>query len=245
MDEVAKTSSKSKKKASDEEDREEDFDDRDDEDREDEDFDDEDRDKDRDEVSEDQEDTAQEDEEEDEDSPTSKSKSKKKQVSTAAVKMPDERWLVKIKMEADVDEDLQLVDLEQVHGSYLLVRKKFFEDLLKIVPKAKNYVVGKGIQNVTSPDGADWTRNSWLLVMAKESKAGATYWLLIKRTFNREQNHPGFIVAIGPDSFTKSLIGLIPTDEEARNEYLKKLVIWLTIEPAKWDNVGCFIPNWT
>jgi hypothetical protein len=156
------------------------------------------------------------------------------------VELAPERWVIKMRLDPEISEELKLVDLQVAFGSYMGIRKKFFEDLLTVAPNAKNYAVGKAIESVTGIDSDDWTKNSWLLVMAKELKNKAVYWLL----FKRNQQMDGVLVAIGPEEFPKSILGLFSNDPESRNEYLKKINIWLTIEPAKWQNVAIFIPTW-
>jgi hypothetical protein len=158
----------------------------------------------------------------------------------ANVELAPERWIVRMRMDPEVSEELKLVDLQVAFGSYMGIRKKFFEDLLTVAPNAKNYAIGKGIESVTGIDNDDWTKNSWLLVMAKDVKDKSVYWLLFKRT----QQMDGVLVAIGPEEFPLSILKLYSTDPESRNEYLKKINIWLTIEPAKWQNVAIFIPIW-
>lgn len=156
------------------------------------------------------------------------------------IKLPDERWNIHVEMESDISEDLGMVDIQQIFESYLAVRRNFFDDLLKTIPKVRHYSVGKGIKSVTGIDKEDWTKNSWLLVMAKEARGDTVFWLL----FKRQQNLSGILVAAGPDEFVKSVLELFPSDQEAKNEYMKKIMIWLTIEPAKWKAVGVYIPTW-
>ncbi|MFX0100066.1 MAG: hypothetical protein ACFFCS_10840 [Candidatus Hodarchaeota archaeon] len=159
---------------------------------------------------------------------------------TLNIELPKERWSIHIKMESDISEDMKIVDIQQVFDSYIVVKRNFFDDLLKVIPKVRHYSVGKGIESVTGIDGEDWTKNSWLLVMAKEARGDTVFWLL----FKRQQNLSGVLVAFGPDEFAKSVLDLFPSEQEARNEYLKKIMIWLTIEPAKWKAVGVYIPSW-
>ncbi|MHA1680196.1 MAG: hypothetical protein ACTSUE_04260 [Promethearchaeota archaeon] len=155
------------------------------------------------------------------------------------IPLPKDRWHLNIEME-EISQELSVVDLEQLFGSYLIVRRKFFDDLLTKITSIKHYSVGKGIGDVTGVDGQDWTKNSWFFIMAKEMKNNSVFWMLLKR----EQDLSSVLVAIGPDEFAESVNNLFQADPEARYEYLKKILIWLTIEPAKWKNVGIFIPNW-
>jgi hypothetical protein len=76
--------------------------------------------------------------------------------------------------------------------------------------------------------------------MAKETKNKVVFWMLFKRL----QDLSGMLVGIGPSAFVESIMGLFPNDPDSCNEYLKKLMIWLTIEPSRWKSVGVFIPTW-
>ncbi|MHA1371815.1 MAG: hypothetical protein ACTSRA_19105 [Promethearchaeota archaeon] len=156
------------------------------------------------------------------------------------VELPSKSWKILLKIDADVSQEIELVDLKDANGSYMHIRRKFFDDLLEIVGNNKNYTVGKAIETVNGIDDKDWTKNSWLLVMAKEVKNNSIYWLL----FKRKQDLSGMLVAIGPKEFIESIIKLLPKDIDSRFEYLKKIMIWLTVGPNKWKNVGIFIPNW-
>ncbi|MHA1793278.1 MAG: hypothetical protein ACTSVI_11580 [Promethearchaeota archaeon] len=162
-----------------------------------------------------------------------------KEVKQVDIKIPAEKWKVHLSLD-EIDEDIELIDIEKLLNTYLVIRKKFFDDFLEVIQKINHYSVGKAIESVVSFDGSDWTKNSWLLVMCKQMKDDATFWML----FKREQNLSGVLVGIGPDEFVKAFMELLPKDFDSRNEYLKKLLIWLTVEPGKWKNVGVFIPNW-
>jgi hypothetical protein len=156
------------------------------------------------------------------------------------VTLPDERWMIAIKIDADVQETLELLDLQKLFGAYMTIKKKFFDDLLTTMPNVKHYAAGKAIESVTGIDKQDWTKNSWILVMAKEAKNKVVFWMLFKRL----EDLSGMLVGVGPTAFAESIMGLFPDDPDSRNEYLKKLMIWLTIEPTRWKSVGVFIPNW-
>nr|MDO8118013.1 hypothetical protein [Candidatus Sigynarchaeota archaeon] len=155
--------------------------------------------------------------------------------------LPDGRWKIVIQLNGDVSEKLDLVDLKALSGAYMVIKKKFFDDLINLIPNIKHYAMGRAIESVKGIDTQDWTKNPWILVMAKEMKAKATFWLLFKRASDMS----GTLVAVGPEPFASSLMAFFPDDDvESRYEHLKKIMIWLTIEPAKWKNVGAFIPNW-
>ncbi|NMC04395.1 MAG: hypothetical protein GYA24_04245 [Candidatus Lokiarchaeota archaeon] len=156
------------------------------------------------------------------------------------VTLPEERWSMKIKIDADMQETLDLVDLQKLFGAYMTIKKKFFDDLLTTMPIAKHYAAGKAIESVTGFDKQDWTKNSWILIMAKEAKSRLVFWMLYKRL----EDLSGMLVAVGPNAFAESIMGLFPDDPDSRNEYLKKLMIWLTIEPSRWKSVGVFVPTW-
>ncbi len=156
------------------------------------------------------------------------------------VTLPDERWTTVIKIDADVQETLELLDMQKLFGAYMTIKKKFFDDLLTTMPNVKHYAAGKAIESVTGIDKQDWTKNSWILVMAKEAKNKVVFWMLFKRL----EDLSGMLVGVGPTAFAESIMGLFPDDPDSRNEYLKKLMIWLTIEPSRWKSVGVFIPNW-
>jgi hypothetical protein len=156
------------------------------------------------------------------------------------VTLPEERWTMAIKIDADVHENLDLIDLQKLFGAYLTIKKKFWDDLLTTMPNVKHYTAGKAIESVSGFDKQDWTKNSWILIMAKEAKNKVVFWMLFKRL----EDLSGMLVAIGPNAFAESIMGLFPDDPDSRNEYLKKLMIWLTIEPSRWKSVGVFIPNW-
>ena len=156
------------------------------------------------------------------------------------VTLPEERWVISVKIDADVQEQVDLVDIQRLFGAYMTIKKKFFDDLITTVHGVKHYAIGKAIEKVTGVDKEDWTKNSWILVMAKEAKNKVVFWMLFKRL----QDLSGMLVGIGPAAFAESITGIFPDDRDSRNEYIKKLMIWLTIEPARWKNVGVFIPNW-
>jgi len=156
------------------------------------------------------------------------------------VPLPEERWMLSMKIDADVQEQIELVDLQKLFGAYMTIKKKFFDDLITTVPGVKHYAIGKAIEKVTGVDKEDWTKNSWILVMAKEAKNKVVFWMLFKRL----QDLSGMLVGIGPAAFAESIMGIFPEDPDSRSEYIKKLMIWLTIEPARWKNVGVFIPYW-
>ncbi|MBN2154357.1 MAG: hypothetical protein JW839_23075 [Candidatus Lokiarchaeota archaeon] len=155
------------------------------------------------------------------------------------VTLPEERWHVAIKID-EIQEALDLVDLKKLFGAYMTIKKKFFDDLLTTMPNVRHYSAGKAIESVGGFDKQDWTKNSWIMVMAKEAKNKVVFWMLFKRL----EDLSGMLVAIGPDAFAESITGLFPDDPDSRSEYLKKLMIWLTIEPSRWKGVGVFIPNW-
>ena len=156
------------------------------------------------------------------------------------VTLPEEHWTVAIKIDADVQETLELQDMQKLFGAYMTIKKKFFDDLLTTMPNVKHYTAGKAIEAVTGCDKQDWTKNSWILVMAKEAKNKVVFWMLFKRL----EDLSGMLVGVGPTAFAESIMGLFPNDPDSRNEYVKKLMIWLTIEPSRWKRVGVFIPNW-
>ncbi len=155
------------------------------------------------------------------------------------VTLPEERWNITIKID-EILEKLDLLDLQKLFGAYMTIKKKFFDDLLVTMSNAKHYTAGKAIESVAGFDKQDWTKNSWVMVMAKESKNKVVFWMLFKRL----EDLSGMLVGVGPNAFAESIMGLFPDDPDSRNEYLKKLMIWLTIEPARWKGVGVFIPNW-
>ncbi|MEX2681179.1 MAG: hypothetical protein Q6373_006235 [Candidatus Sigynarchaeota archaeon] len=155
------------------------------------------------------------------------------------VTLPEERWYITVKID-EIKEKLDLIDLQKLFGAYMTIKKKFFDDLLVTMSNAKHYSAGKAIEQVTGFDQQDWTKNSWLMVMAKEAKNKVVFWMLFKRL----EDLSGMLVGVGPNAFAESIMGLFPDDPDSRNEYLKKLMIWLTIEPARWKGVGVFIPTW-
>ncbi|MBD3187775.1 hypothetical protein GF325_13145 [Candidatus Bathyarchaeota archaeon] len=153
--------------------------------------------------------------------------------------IPNEKWDITLVLD-EITQEIEIIDVEKLFSAYLTVRRKFFDDLLSRITGIKHYTVGKGIDKVIGVDGEDWTKNPWVLIMARDVKDGAVFWLL----FKREQNLSGTLVGVGPSEFLGALVRLFPEDVEARNEYIKKILIWLTIEPGKWQNIGVFIPNW-
>jgi len=182
-----------------------------------------------------------EDEEEEEESGDEEETSAEEAKPRVPVKvtLPEERWNIKIKID-EILEKLDLLDLQKLFGAYMTIKKKFFDDLLVTISNAKHYTAGKAIESVTGFDKQDWTKNSWVMVMAKESKNKVVFWMLFKRL----EDLSGMLVGVGPNAFAESIMGLFPDDPDSRNEYLKKLMIWLTIEPSRWKSVGVFIPNW-
>jgi len=182
-----------------------------------------------------------EDSEEEEEEPGEEDEPSESEVSPRVpvkVTLPEERWYISIKID-EIKEKLDLIDLQKLFGAYMTIKKKFFDDLLVTMSNAKHYTAGKAIEQVTGFDKQDWTKNSWLMVMAKEAKNKAVFWMLFKRM----EDLSGILVGVGPNAFAESIMGLFPDDPESRSEYLKKLMIWLTIEPARWKGVGVFIPN--
>jgi len=196
--------------------------------------------RDDDEGSEDEEGDEEDESEEEEESEAEEPAEEEKPRVPVQVTLPEERWVLSIKMDPDIREKLELLDLQKLFGAYMTIKKKFFDDLITTMPGVKHYSAGKAIEAVTGIDKQDWTKNSWILVMAKEAKNKVVFWMLFKRL----QDLSGMLVGVGPAAFAESIMGLFPDDPDSRNEYIKKLMIWITIEPSRWKSVGIFIPNW-
>lgn len=163
-----------------------------------------------------------------------------KEVPDIDVTLPTERWTIKLVSGKEIDESIDMLDVKQLFGAYMVIRKKFFDDAMLVAPSIRHYAVGKAVEQVTGTDSKDWTKNSWILLMAKELKSKMAIWLLFKRA----QDQSGTLVAVGPEGFAESLLKSFHVDPEGRNEYIKKLMIWITVEPARWKSVGFFIPTW-
>ncbi|MHA1733841.1 MAG: hypothetical protein ACTSU5_18005 [Promethearchaeota archaeon] len=134
-------------------------------------------------------------------------------------------WQVSIQFDGSDDiEPLSLVDLTEVTGGYLEIKREFFDELLSSVKKAKNFVVGKKITRVENPDGEDWTNNPWILVLAKVREKKTPLDLLIKR----ERDLSGTLVAVCPPEFVKFI-------KANSGEELKKMMEYLISFPMKFE----------
>lgn len=58
------------------------------------------------------------------------------------VVLPDGRWEIVMQLNGDVREKLDLVDLKSLSGAYMVIKKKFFDDIINIIPNVKHYAMG-------------------------------------------------------------------------------------------------------
>jgi hypothetical protein len=111
-----------------------------------------------------------------------------------------EFWKIVLKYDNSKDiNELQLYDAKTYFGGYLKIKRSYFNELAKIIKSNNNYMTGKAIEKVISPDNADWTFNSWMFLIIKDNEKGKTFWLFIKR----EKDLSGVLVAIGPKTFAE------------------------------------------
>jgi len=142
-------------------------------------------------------------------------------------------WTIKVVIEGNEQRSLILYDVKNVIGEYLSIRRNYFDELLDSFNKSKNYNVGKGIEEIIGADGKDWTKNPWILLLAKDKEKGAPFYFL----FKRETDLNGFLVAIGPELFQNYL-----KNNREDIENLRKLLEYIVSYNQKWD-VTMLIPN--
>lgn len=118
-------------------------------------------------------------------------------------------WNLKITIENTPQEPLSLYDAYEVFDEYMSVTREYFDALIKYKGLEKRFKIGKGIDEVIGPDGKNWTRNAWILIMAKHTgkmkdittDQDVPFWILIQR--NTDLN--GFVAAVGPQLFYEYL----------------------------------------
>lgn len=142
-------------------------------------------------------------------------------------------WNIKINIDGNEQESLKLEDANKVLGEYIAINRNYFDDLLESLKISKNYNVGKVIEEITGTDGKNWTKNPWLLLMAKDTEKNAPFWFLIKR----ENDLNGFLVAIGPELLSNYLKSSKENIEEVR-----KILEYIVVYNNKWT-ATIFIPT--
>lgn len=141
-------------------------------------------------------------------------------------------WKIKIKIEGKETEPIEMRDAKEILGEYISIRRNYFDELIKSL-ETKRYNIGKGIEEIIGIDGENWTKNPWLLLLAKDNESNAPMWFLI----DRKEISNGFLVALGPDIFSKYLKNSKEDIEEVR-----KLLEYMVSNPRKWK-MTVLIPN--
>jgi len=154
-------------------------------------------------------------------------------MSTEVQKKTGKTWKVKVTIAGAEQPPLELFDACTVFGEYIQIRRNYFDDLIDSLKISKNYSVGKGIEEVIGIDGENWTKNPWILVMAKDNEKGVPFWLLIKR----ENDLNGFLVAIGPELLYKYM-----NESKENLDEIRKILEYLVVYHAKWTTT-VLIPN--
>ncbi|MBN2155100.1 MAG: hypothetical protein JW776_03585 [Candidatus Lokiarchaeota archaeon] len=144
-------------------------------------------------------------------------------------KFPEKSWTVKIRSNSGSGHSFNLYDGNAVLGEYILIRRNYFDDLIKEIKLNKAYSVEKSIQKITDPNDKDWTNNPMILILASNKENDAPLWLLIKR----ENNLNGYLAAIGPKVFCEYLI-----KEPERIEEIRKFLEYMVIYSQKWAIVA-------
>ncbi|MHA1409835.1 MAG: hypothetical protein ACTSQY_05960 [Candidatus Odinarchaeia archaeon] len=122
-----------------------------------------------------------------------------------------------------------LSDAKSLLGGYLVVKKDFFNDLYARVTGQKHYSSDYQISKVIGLDKADWTNNSWYLIIAKKTD-DLDFWLLLKQ----EPDATGRLVGIGPNDFVEFF-------EETDNNIIEDYLVSIVLHPKKWKNVIVFV----
>jgi hypothetical protein len=150
-------------------------------------------------------------------------------------------WNVKITIEGNPQEQLALYDAYEVFEEYMSVTREYFDALIKYKGLEKRFKIGKGIEEITGPDGKNWTRNAWTLIMAKHTgkmkeitvDQDVPFWILIQR--NSDLN--GFVVAVGPQLFYEYL-----KSDSDRESNMRKLLDFIANYREDFKTI-VLIPN--
>lgn len=97
------------------------------------------------------------------------------------------------------NKELELFDAKGYFGGYLKIKRSYFNSLFKTVKMTKKYQTLKTIERVIGPNDDDWTKNPWMLIIAKDHERKIPFWFFIKR----EKDLSGILVAIGPKAFAE------------------------------------------
>lgn len=143
------------------------------------------------------------------------------------------KWKVSLKLEENEKNLIELVDAKEVLDGYLNINRNFYIEILNIAKIINRYMIGKGIESVTDPNGKDWSLNPWILMLIKENENDIPFRLLIKR----EKDLSGFLVALGPEKFVNYLKETKEEDDE-----IKRFLEYLIAYPQKF-RISMVIPN--
>jgi len=106
-------------------------------------------------------------------------------------------WNIFLKFSDGTNNTLDLYDASQFFNGYLKMKRSYFSSLIKAVKMTRKYTTGRAIEQVTGPEGDDWTFNPWILLSVIDNEKDKPFWFFIKR----ETDLSGILVAIGPKSF--------------------------------------------
>ncbi|MHA1729185.1 MAG: hypothetical protein ACTSWY_10690 [Promethearchaeota archaeon] len=140
-------------------------------------------------------------------------------------------WKIKI-TNKEKAHNLKLFDANHIFGEYLKVNRNYFDELIDALGISKNYTTNKGITEVIGNDGKNWTKNPWLLLIAKYKERKAPIWIL----FKRENDLNGFLVALGPNIFYKYVFS-----SSEKKEDIYRILEYIIVYKTKWQ-VTIFLP---
>ena len=89
--------------------------------------------------------------------------------------------------------------------------------------RCRNYFSGFFINQVTGPDGVDWSNNSWFLIMCRDIN-NLDFWMLIKQ----EPDKSGWVVGYGPDEFVDFIV------KDKKDFPIEETIISTVKSPGKW-----------
>ena len=129
--------------------------------------------------------------------------------------------ILKISNGSEIEKELELYDAKSYFGSYLKIKRGYFNELAKTIKMTKKYSTGRAIERVIGPENEeDWTANPWMLFIVKDTEKNKPFWFFIKR----EKDLSGLLVAIGPKSYAE--YNNKQNNSEARRE-IKRLINYI------------------
>src|SRR4030042_4218954 len=137
-------------------------------------------------------------------------------------------WRVKLQPPGmEGTSEIELADVVPFFKAYPEVKRNFFDDLVTNVNKNKECYVGANIITVTGPDQKDWSKNPWLLLIARETEKEAPFWLL----FKREKTLAGYLVALGPK-------GVATYAKDEGIDEIRRILEYIIAFANRWDKIG-------